>query len=148
MSETPESFLDLAADIVSAYVRNHSLTATDLPTLIVDVHVALQRAAVGVVEPVPEVLKPAVPIKKSVTPSHVICLEDGKKFKSLRRHLRTEHGMSIEEYRERWSLPPDYPVVAPAYTQARSNIAKQMGFGQKTRASSGAVSMRSAKAKR
>jgi predicted transcriptional regulator len=127
------SFIDLAADIVSAYVSNNSVPASDLPSLINDVHSALVRVTSGVALPVVESLKPAVPAKKSVTNEHIICLEDGKKFKSLKRHLRTQYNMSPEEYREKWSLPPDYPMVAPNYAQARSQLAKQMGLGQQRR---------------
>jgi predicted transcriptional regulator len=127
------SFIDLAADIVSAYVSNNSVPASDLPSLISDVHAALVRVTSGVAIPVMEALKPAVPAKKSVTNEHIICLEDGKKFKSLKRHLRTQYNMSPEEYREKWGLPPDYPMVAPNYAQARSQLAKQMGLGQQRR---------------
>lgn len=135
MSETSDSisYIELAADIVSAYVSNNSVSASDLPSLISDVHAALQRVSKGEVEPAPEPLKPAVPLKKSVTPDYIICLEDGKKFKSLKRHLRTQYNMSPEQYREKWGLPADYPMVAPNYAQARSDLAKQMGLGQQRR---------------
>jgi len=127
------SFIDLAADIVSAYVSNNSVPASDLPSLISDVHSALVRVTSGVAVPSLEALKPAVPAKKSVTNEHIVCLEDGKKFKSLKRHLRTQYNMSPEQYREKWSLPADYPMVAPNYAQARSQLAKQMGLGQQRR---------------
>jgi predicted transcriptional regulator len=127
------TFIELAADIVSAYVSNNSVAATDLPSLIGDVHSALLRISTGVMEAPVEAPKPAIAIKKSVTPDYIICLEDGKKFKSLKRHLRTQYNMSPEEYREKWGLPPDYPMVAPNYAQARSNLAKQMGLGQQRR---------------
>ncbi len=127
------SFIDLAADIVSAYVSNNSVPASDLPGLISEVHAALVRVTSGIAIPVAEALKPAVPAKKSVTNEHIICLEDGKKFKSLKRHLRTQYNMSPEEYREKWGLPADYPMVAPNYAQARSQLAKQMGLGQQRR---------------
>ncbi|OYW54442.1 MAG: MucR family transcriptional regulator [Azorhizobium sp. 32-67-21] len=135
MSEASDSisYIELAADIVSAYVSNNSVSVADLPSLISDVHAALQRVSKGEVEPTPEPLKPAVPLKKSVTPDHIICLEDGKKFKSLKRHLRTQYNMSPEQYREKWGLPADYPMVAPNYAQARSELAKQMGLGQQRR---------------
>ena len=128
------SLIDLAADIVSAYVSNNSVSAGDLPNLIADVYGALQRTSSGAApEPTPEPLKPAVAVKKSVTPDYIICLEDGKKFKSLKRHLRTQYNMTPEEYREKWSLPADYPMVAPNYAQARSDLAKKMGLGQQRR---------------
>jgi len=127
------SYIDLAADIVSAYVSNNSVPASDLPALISDVHSALVRVTSGVAAPMLEALKPAVPAKKSVTNEHIICLEDGKKFKSLKRHLRTQYNMSPEQYREKWGLPPDYPMVAPNYAEARSQLAKQMGLGQQRR---------------
>ena len=133
MSEefTPElNLVDLTADIVSAYVGNNTVAASDLPGIINEVHVALQKTAAGSNEPEPEPLKPAVPIKKSVTPDYIICLEDGKKFKSLKRHLRTHYAMTPEEYREKWGLDADYPMVAPNYAAARSELAKKMGLGQ------------------
>jgi predicted transcriptional regulator len=132
MSETvnDSNLIDLAAEIVSAYVSNNSVASTDLPNLISEVYAALQRTNGGEPEPEPEPLKPAVPVKKSITPDYLICLEDGKKFKSLKRHLRTHYNLSPEEYRDRWSLPPDYPMVAPNYAAARSELAKRMGLGQ------------------
>lgn len=132
MSDTAPSsnYIELAADIVSAYVSNNSVAVGDLPSLINDVHNALSRVSSGAVEPVAEAPKPAVPLKKSVTADHIICLEDGKKFKSLKRHLRTQYNMSPEEYREKWGLAPDYPMVAPNYAAARSELAKKMGLGQ------------------
>lgn len=131
------TFIELAADIVSAYVSNNSVAASDLPSLIGDVHSALLRISTGVMEAPVEAPKPAIAVKKSVTPDYIICLEDGKKFKSLKRHLRTQYNMSPEEYREKWGLPADYPMVAPNYAQARSNLAKQMGLGQQRRRKSG-----------
>ena len=132
MSDTAPSsnYIELAADIVSAYVSNNSVAASDLPSLINEVHVALTRVSTGTVETVVEAPKPAVPLKKSVTSDYIICLEDGKKFKSLKRHLRTQYNMSPEEYREKWGLPADYPMVAPNYAAARSELAKKMGLGQ------------------
>ena len=123
--------IDLTADIVSAYVTNHSVATEELPILIADVHQALARTHAGLNEPEPEPLKPAVNPKRSVFADYIICLEDGKKFKSLKRHLRTHYDLSPEEYRERWGLPPDYPMVAPNYAAARSALAKKMGLGQK-----------------
>jgi predicted transcriptional regulator len=135
MAETvsASSFIELAADIVSAYVSNNSVSATELTALIGDVHGALLRVSSGAVEVPAEAPKPAVSVKKSITPDYIICLEDGKKFKSLKRHLRTQYNMSPEEYREKWGLPADYPMVAPNYAQARSALAKQMGLGQQRR---------------
>src|SRR5690606_8355351 len=127
------NYIELAADIVSAYGSNNSVASADLPGLISEVHGALMRVAGGVVEAPVEAPKPAVPIKKSVTPDFIICLEDGKKFKSLKRHLRTQYNMTPEQYREKWGLPADYPMVAPNYAKARSQLAKEMGLGQQRR---------------
>ena len=135
-STASANLIDLAADIVSAYVSNNTVSSSDLPSLIGEVYAALQRTSAGVApEPQPEPLKPAVPVKKSVTPDYIVCLEDGKKFKSLKRHLRTQYNMTPEEYREKWGLPADYPMVAPNYAQARSDLAKKMGLGQQRRRS-------------
>jgi len=125
--------IDLAADIVSAYVSNNTVPASDLPALIADVHRALSNTHAGVNEPEPEPSKPAVNPKKSVFPDYIVCLEDGKKFKSLKRHLRTHYDLSPEEYREKWGLAADYPMVAPNYAAARSALAKKMGLGQQRR---------------
>ena len=121
----------LTADIVSAYVSHNSLVASDLPDLIGNVQGALGHAAAKATEPVKEKPTPAVSIKKSVTPDHIVCLEDGKKFKSLKRHLRTGHDLTPDEYRERWNLSYDYPMVAPNYAEARSQMAKKLGLGRK-----------------
>ena len=122
--------VELTAEIVSAYVSKNSVPATDLPGLINDVHDALSRASGrGGGLPDREDLKPAVAIKKSVTPDYIVCLEDGKKFKSLKRHLRTHYKLSPDEYRAKWHLPADYPMVAPNYAAARSQLAKKMGLG-------------------
>jgi predicted transcriptional regulator len=123
--------VELTADIVSAYVSNNTVVANDLPSLINDTFDALSKASARASEPVREELKPSVPVKKSVTPDYIICLEDGKKFKSLKRHLRTHYSLSPEEYREKWGLPHDYPMVAPNYAAARSALAKKMGLGQR-----------------
>ena len=123
----------MAADIVSAYVSNNTVPAGDLPGLINEIHNALRRVSGGTVQVAPEAPKPAVPTKKSVTNDYIVCLEDGKKFKSLKRHLRTQYNMSPEEYREKWGLAADYPMVAPNYAKARSQLAKQMGLGQQRR---------------
>ena len=125
--------IELAAEIVSAYVSNNSVPAGDLPTLINEVHAALIRVTSDSVQPVTEALKPAVPAKKSVTSDFIVCLEDGRKFKSLKRHLRTQYNMSPEAYRDKWGLAPDYPMVAPNYAKARSVLAKEMGLGQQRR---------------
>ena len=125
--------IDLAAEIVSAYVSNNSVPASDLPALIADVHRALNTTHAGANEPEPEPLKPAVNPRKSVFPDYIICLEDGKKFKSLKRHLRTHYDLSPEEYRDKWGLAADYPMVAPNYAAARSALAKKMGLGQQRR---------------
>ena len=127
------NFIQLTAQIVSAYVSNNSVPATDIPALINQVHSALTRVLAGQVEAPAEPLRPAVSIKRSITPEYIVCLEDGKKFKSLKRHLRTQYGMTPEQYREKWGLPADYPMVAPNYAQARSQLAKQMGLGQQRR---------------
>ncbi|HLW91875.1 MAG TPA: MucR family transcriptional regulator [Roseiarcus sp.] len=127
------NYIELAAEIVSAYVSNNSVPASDLPGLLGDIHSALMRVSSGASVAAPEIAKPAVPPKKSITNDYIVCLEDGRKFKSLKRHLRTQYNMSPEQYREKWSLPPDYPMVAPAYAKARSALAKQMGLGQQRR---------------
>ena len=127
-------FIELTADIVSAYVSNNSVPASELPALISEVHSALSRVVGGIAPIVPaEAPKPAIAVKKSITADYLICLEDGKKFKSLKRHLRTQYNITPEQYREKWGLPPDYPMVAPNYAQARSQLAKQMGLGQQRR---------------
>jgi predicted transcriptional regulator len=127
------NYIELAADIVSAYVSNNSVPSGDLPALINEIHTALLRVGGGTVEVPVEAPKPAVPLKKSVTPDYIVCLEDGKKFKSLKRHLRTQYNMTPEQYREKWGLPVDYPMVAPNYAKARSELAKEMGLGQQRR---------------
>ena len=125
--------VELTADVVSAYVSNNSVVANDLPTVINDVYEALSKASAKAALPIKEELKPAVAIKKSVMPDYIVCLEDGKKFKSLKRHLRTHYDLTPEEYREKWGLPHDYPMVAPNYAAARSALAKKMGLGQRRR---------------
>ena len=128
-----DELVELTAEIVSAYVTNNTVVATDLPALINNVFDALKKASSTGAQPAKEELRPAVPIKKSVTSEYIICLEDGKKFKSLKRHLRTHYDLSPEEYREKWGLPHDYPMVAPNYAAARSDLAKRMGLGQRRR---------------
>ncbi|MBJ6127539.1 MucR family transcriptional regulator [Microvirga splendida] len=132
MSESTISpnFIELSADIVSAYVSNNSVPASELPTLLGSVHTALTKAVQRQNQEPHAELTPAVPVKKSVTPDAIICLEDGKKFKSLKRHLRTTYDMTPEQYRAKWGLPADYPMVAPNYAKARSELARTMGLGQ------------------
>jgi predicted transcriptional regulator len=128
-----ETLIELTAEIVSAYVSKNTIGAADLTILIGDVYGALRKTAAGESLAPPEPLKPAVPIKKSLTADYIICLEDGKRFKSLKRHLRTHYNLSPEQYREKWGLPADYPMVAPKYAEARSLLAKKMGLGQQRR---------------
>ena len=123
-------FIDLTANIVSAYLSNNPTPASEIPALISQVHAALQRVSTGRTEAPQEPAKPAVSIKKSVAPDYLVCLEDGKRFKSLKRHLRTQYNMTPEQYRDKWGLPADYPMVAPNYAVARSQLAKKMGLGQ------------------
>ncbi|HKM88438.1 MAG TPA: MucR family transcriptional regulator [Xanthobacteraceae bacterium] len=127
------SYIQLTANIVSAYVSNNTVASAEIPNLIGQVYAALMRISSSQVAAPAEPLKPAVAVKRSVTPEHIVCLEDGKKFKSLKRHLRTQYGITPEQYREKWRLAPDYPMVAPNYAAARSQLAKQMGLGQQRR---------------
>ncbi|WP_119461531.1 MucR family transcriptional regulator [Rhodospirillaceae bacterium SYSU D60014] len=124
--------LPLATDIVSAHLSNNTVAVSDLPQLIREVYQTLAMLG-GVQTPASERPTPVVPIKKSVMPDYIVCLEDGKKLKMLKRHLRTAYGMSPEEYRERWGLPPDYPMVAPNYAKQRSKLAKDIGLGTQPR---------------
>jgi len=122
----------LTADIVSAYVSKNAVMSGDLPGLIAGVYGALARLQSDAPEPITAIeLKPAVSIKKSITPDFIICLEDGRSFKSLKRHLRTAFDMTPDDYRAKWGLPKDYPMVAPNYSAARSSLATSMGLGQK-----------------
>src|SRR5689334_1661818 len=125
-----KSYIDLTANIVSAYLSNNPTPASEIPNLISQVHSALLRVSSGRTEVPLEPVKPAVAVKKSIAPDYLVCLEDGKRFKSLKRHLRTQYNMTPEQYREKWGLPPDYPMVAPNYAVARSQLAKKMGLGQ------------------
>ncbi|WP_292277874.1 MucR family transcriptional regulator [Mesorhizobium sp.] len=125
-----DALIELTADVVSAYVSNNPVPVGELPALIDHVHAALKGTIGGPVAK-PEELKPAVPVRKSVTPDYIISLEDGKKFKSLKRHLSTHYGLTPDEYRAKWGLPADYPMVAPNYAAARSALAKTMGLGRK-----------------
>lgn len=133
MSETNSKLIELSADIVAAYVANNSVMTGDLPGLIANVHASLAKLGGEPEAPATGPLVPAVSIRKSVTPDAIICLEDGKSFKSLKRHLRSSFNMTPEQYRTKWGLPVDYPMVAPAYAEARSALAKSMGLGQQRR---------------
>ena len=130
MSEpTTANHIDLAAEIVSAFVSNNAVPSAELPALIASVHSALAQVANGQTEKPTEALVPPVSIKKSITPDHLISLEDGRRYKSLKRHL-TGRGLTPEQYREKWGLPRDYPMVAPNYAKQRSDLAKALGLGQ------------------
>jgi len=135
MADTADTtnFIGLTAEIVSAYVSNNTVPSADIPALINQVHSALLRVSNGETQASSEPLKPAVPVKRSINPDYIVCLEDGKKFKSLKRHLRTQYDMTPEQYREKWGLPHDYPMVAPTYAEARSSLAKKIGLGQNRR---------------
>ena len=136
MAEQPETseLLALTTNIVASHVSNNSVASTELPQLIQQVYAALSSAGGSVAAPTPARPQPAVPIKRSVTPDFIICLEDGKKLKMLKRHLKTRYNMTPDEYRERWDLAPDYPMVAPNYAAQRSTLAKKIGLGTKRRA--------------
>ena len=133
--QTPPNYIELAADLVSAFVSNNPVPAAELPALIGTVHAALTKTANGSSQQTTEEPKkaPAVSVKKSVQPDYIVCLEDGKRFKSLKRHLRTTYNLTPEQYRAKWGLPASYPMVAPNYAAARSELAKQLGLGQKRR---------------
>ena len=128
--ENRSELLELTSEIVAAHVSNNTLAVIDLPQLIKDVYFTL--ANVDENQGFPERLNPPVSIKKSVTPDFIVCLEDGKKLKMLKRHLKTAYNMTPEEYRQRWSLPLDYPMVAPNYAKHRSDLAKEIGLGRKS----------------
>lgn len=130
MSDSKLTYIELTAEIVAAYVSHNNLAAHEVPNLIFDVHTALARLSPHASSPPTDGLKPAISPKKSVTHEYIVCLEDGKKFKSLKRHLRSQYNMTPEDYREKWGLPADYPMVAPNYAKSRSQLAKQMGLGQ------------------
>lgn len=132
-TESKSDLVELTTEIVSAYVSNNALATADVPALITEVQRALQGAVNLSEDPATPPQKPAVSPRRSVTPEYIICLEDGKKFKSLKRHLRTHYDLTPEEYREKWGLARDYPMVAPNYAAARSMLAKNMGLGQKGR---------------
>src|SRR3954465_8555006 len=134
--QTTPNYIALAAEIVSAFVSNNPVPAAQLPTLIGNIHDALTKVASGSVQPpvAEEPKAPAVPIQRSVQPDYVVCLKDGKRFKSLKRHLRTVYDLTPDQYRAKWGLPADYPMVAPNYAAARSELARSMGFGIRRRA--------------
>lgn len=127
--ENTSTVLELTAEIVSSHVSNNTVSVNDLPTLIREVYGTL--ANVGVIEKNAGRPDPAVPIKNSVNPDYIVCLEDGKKLKMLKRHLKTSYNMTPDEYKDRWNLPKDYPMVAPNYAKQRSNLAKKIGLGKK-----------------
>jgi predicted transcriptional regulator len=140
-----DDFIHLAAEIAAAYVANNSIPSAELPTFLKSIHASLRdmagaaSASNAAEEPAPAPVKqaapqtPSVPINKTVTPDHIICLEDGQSFRSLKRHLGTAHQMTPQQYREKWGLPADYPMVAPNYAEARSAMAKKIGLGQRRR---------------
>ena len=129
-NEMQETFITLTADIVAAHVSNNSVAVNDLPTLITNVHTALASLGTPTV-PVVEKQEPAVSIRSSIKPDYVVCLEDGKKLKMLKRHLMTHYGMTPDQYRAKWGLPADYPMVAPNYAEQRRTLAKAIGLGTK-----------------
>src|SRR6478736_166208 len=134
MDEENGNVIELTAMVVSAYVAHNNLTSGDLVALISSTHSAFtQLGAKSEAPPEPIVLVPAVPIRKSITPDAIICLEDGKAFKSLRRHLGTAYNLTPEQYRAKWGLPSDYPMVAPNYSEARAKLAKASGLGRKAK---------------
>lgn len=129
--------IELSSEIVAAYVGHNALSASDLPKLIADVYSALRGLGSPAQATDSEPLKPAVTVRRSITPDHLVCLEDGKKFKSLKRHLMTHHQLTPQQYREKWNLPVDYPMVAPNYSATRSSLAKTSGLGRKAPARKG-----------
>lgn len=134
-NETPSSpnLIEYAATIVQAYVGNNRASVADVASLVRDVHTTLAGLSHAGGEPAATTQKPAVPVKKSITPDYVVCLEDGKKLKMLKRYLRTRYGLTTDEYRTKWGLPADYPMVAPNYAARRSEFAKKFGLGRKQR---------------
>jgi predicted transcriptional regulator len=129
--DTAESMVALTADIVAAHVSNNSVSISDLPILITNVHTALTALVAGPAAAEPLKLEPAVPIRSSIKPDYIVCLEDGKKLKMLKRHLMTSYGMTPVEYRAKWGLPADHPMVAPAYAAQRRELAVKIGLGRK-----------------
>lgn len=132
MSED-NTIIDLTADIVAAHVSNNSVSASDIPSLIQSVFGALQKAA-SPAAPEPQKQEPAVPVRSSIKPDHIVCLEDGAKLKMLKRYLRTRYDLTPEQYRAKWDLPRDYPMVAPNYAATRMELAKKIGLGRKPKA--------------
>ena len=133
MNKSSTSVLHMASEIVSAYVSHNALPAAHIPELIQTVYKSLSDMEQSQGKPAKEPLKPAVPIRRSITPEHIICLEDGKKLKMLKRHLRTTYNMTPDDYRKKWGLAADYPMVAPNYAAQRSDFAKRIGLGRKSR---------------
>ena len=146
-TNTHGSLIELTADIASAYFGNNSVSATELPSLIKGIFGALSGTGKQASEPVAETQTPAVSIRKSLGDDFLICLEDGRKFKSLKRHLRSKYNLTPDQYRAKWGLPKSYPMVAPAYAAARSALAKQMGLGQGGRAAKAKPTRKRAPAK-
>ncbi|WP_426956037.1 MucR family transcriptional regulator [Muricoccus radiodurans] len=132
--ESGDHVLGLTAQIVAAHVSNNPVPVAELSSLIENVHRTLANLGRPAETPAPARPEPAVPIKKSITQGYLVCLEDGKKLKMLKRHLKTAYNMTPEQYRERWGLAPDYPMVAPAYAEHRSSLAKKIGLGTRPRA--------------
>ncbi len=132
-----DELMRMTADVVAAYVRNNALPTAQLAEVISAVYNSLKGIDGRVAEPPPEPLKPAVPIRRSITPDYLVCLEDGKRLKMLKRHLRSTYNMTPDEYRARWGLAPDYPMVAPSYAEQRSEFAKKIGLGRDTGRQSG-----------
>ena len=130
--QDPRELLELTTEIVAAHISNNTVAMGDIPELIQQVYRTLSTVGVNGAA-APERPQPAVPVRKSVTPDYIICLEDGKKLKMLKRHLKTAYNMTPEEYRERWNLGPDYPMVAPNYAAQRSSLAKKIGLGTRAR---------------
>ena len=128
-----DPLVSIAADVVSAYIANNSLPAADLPSFIGQVYTSLKVISVGAPAARPDELKAAVPVRKSIMPDFIICLEDGKHFKSMKRHIAVEYGLTPDQYRTKWNLPSDYPMVAPNYSAARSKLAKSTGLGRRPR---------------
>jgi predicted transcriptional regulator len=132
-----QDLLRMTADVVAAYVGNNTLPTAQLGEVIQAVYLSLRGLETQTAEPAPEPLKPAVPIRRSVNPDYLVCLEDGKRLKMLKRHLRTTYNLTPDEYRARWGLPADYPMVAPQYAAQRSEFAKKIGLGRETGRQSG-----------
>lgn len=126
-----DSIVPIAAGIVSSYVTNNALPAAELPEFINTIYASLKAISDGIPDVRPDAVKAAVPVRKSVTPDFIVCLEDGKRFKSLKRHIEAHYGLTPDQYRMKWSLPSNYPMVAPNYSATRSKLAKSMGLGRK-----------------